>query len=53
MQKDKINRENIKHLGSVYLYNMLQDFRHLLIFDLRSAKDFQDIFVRDSFNVTE
>jgi hypothetical protein len=51
---------NIRHLAPIYLYNMLQvffiltieiyqDFRHLLIFDLRSNYD--QVFIRDSFHV--
>ena len=33
--------------GKIILY--VQDFRHLLIFDLR--EDFEDCYIRDSFNV--
>lgn len=32
---------------------MLQDFRHLVVFDLREEKNFLDYFIRDAFNVTQ
>lgn len=33
-----------------YLYNMLQDFRHLLVIDLRSPQEWEANHIRDSFN---
>ena len=43
--------EGLKYLQGHYLYNMLQDFRHLLIFDFRA--NFSENYIRDSFNVYE
>lgn len=40
-------------ISSIYLYNMLQDFRHLLIFDLRKPQNYEQHYIRDSFNVNE
>lgn len=39
----------VKAIPSQYLYNMLQDFRHILVFDLRNEEQFNESKIRDSF----
>lgn len=36
-----------RYIKKMQLYNMLEDFRHLLVVDYR--QDFDELFIRDSF----
>ena len=43
--------EAVKAVKGHYLFNMLQDFRHVLVFDLREKSEWESNHIRDSFNV--
>ena len=43
----------VKAVKGHYLFNMLQDFRHVLVIDLRAKAKWESNHIRDSFNLLE
>lgn len=43
---------SLKATTAVNVFNMLQDMRHLVILDMRSAAEFAESHIRKSINVT-
>ena len=43
----------VKPVKGHYLFNMLQDFRHVLVIDLRPKSNWEANHIRDSFNLHE
>ena len=43
----------VKAVKGHYLFNMLQDFRHVLVIDLRPKPDWESNHIRDSFNLPD
>ena len=53
MASEKLKSLTLKrHIpcGSIEVYNMLQDLRHVAIIDFRPFEDYSQGFIRDSYN---